>query len=163
MYSNKVKQEIVKKYMSGYGSTKLMKEYDIKGSATILNWVRIFNESGINGLNNLDTKTYFSTSDKMRVIKWLIKYHASYPETAHHFHIRHPTIIWSWYQKYLISGEKGLMSRKEYSQMNSNPKTDAEKLKQVEKENELLRAENAYLKKLDALIQKKSKTIKKPK
>lgn len=163
MFSDKIRIEIVKKYISGTSSPKLMKEYGIKGSGTVSNWVRIFNESGIEGLNNLNTKTYPSTLDKMRVIKWLIKHHASYPEAAHHFHIRHPTIIWSWYQGYLISGEKSLMSRKEYSKMKTTPKTDAEKLKQVEKENELLRAENAYLKKLDALIQKESKTVKKRK
>ncbi|WP_035439341.1 helix-turn-helix domain-containing protein, partial [Latilactobacillus fuchuensis] len=57
MFSDKIRIEIVKKYISGTSSPKLMKEYGIKGSGTVSNWVRIFNESGIEGLNNLNTKT----------------------------------------------------------------------------------------------------------
>lgn len=46
---------------------------------------------------------------------------------------------------------------------NKNSLTPEEKIKQLEKENEILKMENEYLKKLDALVQTRLKQPKKKK
>nr|WP_238328547.1 hypothetical protein [Lactiplantibacillus plantarum] len=47
-----------------------MKEYGIKGNATIYQWLTQFEIFGIQGLENCRRKTFYDYSFKIKVIKW---------------------------------------------------------------------------------------------
>lgn len=82
-------------------------------------------------------------------------------------------MIIQWVQKYDNFGYNGLkidqrgrpkMKKNDnVSSKSVNNLTPKEKVKQLEKENELLKMENEYLKKLDALVQTRLKQQKKKK
>ncbi|WP_370561391.1 helix-turn-helix domain-containing protein [Lactiplantibacillus plantarum] len=70
MFSAKIKQQVLSKYLQGNSSLLLMKEYGIKGSATIYQWLTQFEILGIQGLENCRRKTFYDYSFKIKVIKW---------------------------------------------------------------------------------------------
>ncbi|GEK63077.1 helix-turn-helix domain-containing protein [Lactiplantibacillus argentoratensis] len=87
MFSAKIKQQVLSEYLQETSPLLLMKKYDIKGSATIYQWLTQFEIFGIQGLENCRRKTFYDYSFKIKVIKWRQKHHASYPVTATHFRL----------------------------------------------------------------------------
>jgi len=82
---------------------------------------------------------------------------ASYQDTAIRFNMNDPSLIATWNSKFLKEGVESLKHAKGRPSMSKKPKatvTKAEKImsheEQLERENELLRLEIAYLKKLKA-------------
>src|SRR5699024_11824053 len=76
----------------------------------------------------------------------------SFNNIALHFDIPEPSLIYSWYKLWQSKGIDGLSKPKGRPSMSKKPKKKTDKKltkeQQLEKEIELLRAENAYLKKL---------------
>ncbi|MGP4828363.1 helix-turn-helix domain-containing protein, partial [Psychrobacter sp. T6-4] len=82
----------------------------------------------------------------------------SHSETALKFNISSPSLISHWYKAYRLHGMSGLTSKYKGSTMAPpiTDKPDDEKtLAELKRENEYLRAENAYLKKLDARLRER--------
>ena len=83
---------------------------------------------------------------------------ASYQDTAIEFNMNNPSLIANWNSKFLEEGIEGLKEKvKGRPPMSKNPKIKPVKQEntvsreeQLERENELLRLEIAYLKKLKA-------------
>jgi transposase-like protein len=161
VFSVEIKKTVLKEYFQGKPVGLLMKRYGIKGSATIYQWLDHFKMFGIQGLENNLGKTFYDYSYKMKVIRWRSEHRASFPVTAHHFKIKNPVVIWTWEKKLLQGRLNSQKGRPPKMTKLKEPKT----LKQLQEENEFLRARVAYLEKLGALIQKKQKspTKKKPK
>lgn len=151
MFSKDIQIEEVQMYLAGVPTGQIEKKFNIKGSATILNWVTNIEQFGIQGIKNINrTKTNYTYSFKLRVINWRLKHHASFPVTAKKFGILSPAIIWCWER----ANEEGrLKNRKQGRPIMS--KLEDDKIKQLEKENLYLKVENAYLKKLEALDREK--------
>ena len=159
MFTAKIKQQILKEYFQGASPLKLMRQYDIKGSATIYQWLTKFKLFGIQGLQNYSEKTFYDYSFKIEVIKWRQIHHASYPATAERFRIKNPVTIWDWERKFMEGRLKPFKGRSsKMPDKSSKHKTN----KELQEENEILRIRVAYLEKLEALAQKKSQTKKKP-
>lgn len=78
------------------------------------------------------------------------------PVTAKKFHIRSLIIIWQWERAL----ESGRLNPSKQRRKNNMTKQDDNKIKKLEKENELLRIKVAYLEKLEALA--RGKRIYKP-
>jgi transposase len=106
------------------------------------------------------TYTNYPIEFKMDVLNYMVETGASVTETSAVFNIPTPSTVWNW--KWLVetSGIDALRAKKR----GRPPMKDSKKQKPVEgseealrKENERLRMENAYLKKLQALIQEKEK------
>lgn len=81
----------------------------------------------------------------------------SQSEVALKFNISSPALISHWHKAYRLQGMSGLISKRIGGAAMSKPditdKPDNEKtLAEFKRENEYLRAEVAYLKKLDALL-----------
>lgn len=165
MFSYKVKLAAVQQWLTGSSVSGIMRQYEIKGRATLYEWVRLFNSSGAEGLRSHRRlpKTYYPYSFKMEVIKWRLTHQASFPVTARHFNLRAPTLVWAW-EKALNEGRLKSSKGRPPKLTKTNDHEDDE-LQKLKDENEILKLRNAYLEKLHALAQKKrkSQTKKKPK
>lgn len=162
MFPFEIKQEIITRFVQGVPISKLMKTYHVKGPATIYHWLERYKMFGIQGLMNSSKKTTYDYSFKIKVIKWRQEQQASYPVTAKYFKIKNPVTVWDW-EKQLIAGRLNPRKRRSSSMKNQSGKSISKTLKQLQDENEILRARVAYLEKLEALAQKKSQTKRKPK
>ncbi|WP_334333090.1 helix-turn-helix domain-containing protein [Companilactobacillus sp. HBUAS59544] len=149
------KIKIVTEYLSRCGSTSLAKRYGVANEYMILNWVHNFELRGMD-LN-------YSSHFKVQVLNWKNQNKASPPATALHFNLSSPSTIWQWQKKYDDMGIAGLERRRGNPKVNKrkSPKKISfnninEEIKRLKQENTMLKIQNEYLKKVDALVQKKS-------
>jgi transposase len=161
-YSIKQKEKVVRSILSGQRSiTGASNELGCMRSA-IKRWIEQYNRHGVTGfkLNNGNYDSWF----KLQVVHYYLKKGVSLNQTASYFKIPNEGIISQWVRIYKQSGALWLSPRPrgrkrtsmaQKSKKKINPPTDpiTEKLAALQKENDYLRAENAFLKKLEALVQ----------
>ena len=168
-YSEEYKLKVVKyyfKYKTGYVNTA--KHFGDVSDTSVLQWVRRYKECGEDGFKKNDRKNY-SGDFKVNVIKYMHSHHLSYLETAIHFKLGSNNIVSDWEKIYYEKGPQGLYKRKKTTRnvVKRNmkkplePKEIKKDIKDMTKEElmeqyEYLRMENAYLKKLQALVQKRT-------
>jgi Transposase and inactivated derivatives len=160
-----LKIKVVTEYFNGYGSTTLAKKYGIVKEDLILNWVHSFDLRGIKGLEPRRTNLNYSSQFKVQVLNWKNQNGASLPATALHFNLSSPSTIWQWQKKYDEMGIAGLerlrgnpkmVNHKKQNKSKTDKKDTNEEIKRLKQENLMLKIQNEYLKKVEALAQKKS-------
>lgn len=162
-YSQELKLKAIEMYNSGIGSATICSKLGVSERSTILRWVYLFDKFGFKGLTRPKGLPIYSASFKIKVITWLVRNNASFPETAKHFNISNEGTVWQWKRTFDVHGSSGLASRRKRATTMTDDKkkpTKDDKIKQLEKDNEYLKAENEYLKKLRAVM---DQTRKKPK
>lgn len=160
-YTKEFKLKIVREYHEGIlGYRRLAMKYDVPDKAQVRRWVRAYKEFGEEGLKNRTTRKVYPVQFKLDVLKFRQRTGASYADTATAFNMTSSTIIAGWNKTFVEKGVEGLlpksrgrssMSKKsKKNQFKDNEDKTMSKMKVLEEENELLRLENAYLKKLKA-------------
>lgn len=160
-YSKEFKLECVKRYKNGEyiedpPSIRHQRFHD-----QVLKWVRIFDSLGDVGLDH--NKPTLTVDEKMELIR-RVETGESYSSVAFSAGIE-PGLLIKWHKIYMEKGLDELKSLKRGRKLMSNKKpkseksidemSDKEKLKYYKEQLEYLEAENAYLKKLKALVQQK--------
>ena len=129
---------------------------------TIVRWRKQHRLYGVEGLR-LRNGSYDGLF-KLQVVQYMLRKGLSLMETAIRFKIPNECVVINWLKKYKQQGPSGLLKggrgRKKTGMSKKVRKKPVdpldgrdEKLAALQKEVEYLRAENAFLKKLDALIQ----------
>lgn len=158
-YSDEFKLMIVREYLEGpLGYKLLAKKFGFAGHSQIRKWVNSYKAFGEEGLHRKRSKTDYSVQFKLNVLNFMKQTGASYQETAIEFRLNHPSLITHWNRTFLKEGIEGLKKKpKGRSPMSGNrkkkqtrPEEVTDREEQLERENELLRLEIAYLKKLKA-------------
>ena len=126
-------------------------------------WIEQYQHSGIDAIKPKTRKTKYSSEFKYIVIAVMLAEGLSQSETALKFHISSPALISHWHKAYRLHGMSGLTSKYEGSNTMASPitdKPDDEKTPaELQRELQYLRAENAYLKKLDALLREREQAV----
>ncbi|AXI00245.1 transposase [Sporosarcina sp. PTS2304] len=161
-YNEEFKVRIVLEYLKGeLGYSKLAKKYGVKSHQQIINWVLAYQKYGVEGLTRKNINEIYSVQFKLDVLNFRKRTGASLTETALHFGLTNPPMISSWNKKFLEGGAEALdqpkgrpaMSDKAKNVKRSTqpaPQDTLTREQKLERENELLRLEVAYLKKLKA-------------
>ena len=161
-YSNEFKLKVAKYCVEEYhGYTDAAKYFNIPSETTILQWVRRYKEKGVEGLLK-NQKSSYSGKFKQNVLEYMHKNHLSATETAIKFNLAHHTVVLNWERIYYEEGPQGLYKERRGRSKNMSSKP---RKKKISKENEedliaevqRLRMENTYLKKLQALVQERTK------
>lgn len=163
------KLKVITEYLRGNGSTVLAKKYHIGRDATVLDWVHRFEQNGIASLEACSTNLDYSRQFKIEVLNWRKQHRASLPVTARHFNLSSPSTIWQWEKRFDKYGIEGLerkrgnpktmskhKDKRHQTPVQSEKPAEQDRIKQLERENQMLKIENSFLKKLNALAQKKS-------
>lgn len=164
-YSLETKLSAVADYLNSVESFKDIAQKHCVDMTMLKKWVAKFREHGLAGLQK--TYTNYSVEFKMDVLKFINEMGASIAEATTVFNISSSSMVWKWKHLFETQGidalqpkEKGRPLMKKKPEKNQQVEGSEEALKA---EIERLRMENAYLKKLHALIQEKEKSQNKTK
>lgn len=154
-YSQGFKLKIVQEYIKGkFGYDLLAQKYGIPSPTPIKHWVRAYKAFGEEGLQRKTKSEDYPVQFKLDVLNFMKQTGASYLDTAIRFNMNNPSLIATWNSKFSKEGVEGLKHPKGRPTMSKKPKAKIEKTssreEQLERENEQLRLEVAYLKKLKA-------------
>jgi transposase len=161
-YSSKQKTAAARSILSGRSSIREEAgELGCRKSA-VERWVKQYKQHGVKGF--VFRNNSYEGKFKLLVVRQHLKNGLSLAQTAVDFKIPNESVVIQWLRRYEQQGAAGLLrearGRKKTGMVKRTKKQTAvktgmpeEKLAALQKEVEYLRAENAFLKKLDALIQ----------
>ena len=163
-YSWEFKMECVEKYLQGeWAETPEYAGSQNTFHHKIVEWTRRYKLYGVDGLKHKPMNKDWTAEERFELVSQVLAGKSS-SSVAIEAGIS-DGLLYTWVRKYKQFGYDGLELRKERKPKDpdmskkTKPKdlqqSDYEKLKLLERENEYLRAENAYLKKLRALIVQK--------
>jgi transposase len=160
-YNEEFKFMVVREYQEGILGYKLLaKKHGIKSHKQIVNWVKNYEKFGTEGLMRKKHNKTYSVQFKLDVLSFMKRTGSSVTETALEFGLTNPPMITAWKKAFLEGGAESLdkpkgrplMSDKAKNRRNKETIEDKEMTyeQKLERENELLRLEVEYLKKLQA-------------
>lgn len=159
-YSFEFKLKIVHNYLSGQGGTSfLAKKYGFNDNSQIRKWINTYKEFGEEGLLRSRKNKNYSVQFKLDAIELYLTTELSYQKVANLLKMNNPPLIANWlrtYRKFGIDGlskQKGrppTMPKKKPNETQPLPNKHSQ-LEKLEKENRMLKIENAYLKELRRL------------
>ena len=162
-YSAEFKLQVVQHYLTQeVGATKTAKHFGID-QPTVRAWVALYRTHGDAGLVKRQSKP--DAKYKVKVIKWMAANGCSAFQACAHFNIRSPIAVRRWQRLYNEGGIDALTRPprpknmpKAYKPLDKPPSemTPEELMRELQ----YLRAENAYLKKLEALVQSRKSALK---
>ena len=159
-YSKEFKLEVVKYYLQEHHSySECCKKFNIPSMTPIKQWVDKYQLYGVEGIfKNL--KSSYDGNFKQNVVEYMHTNHLSATETAVHFRIQ-TYVVLKWERIYYEEGPQALYEEYRGRKKNMSSKTKKKLSKELEEdliaENQRLRMENEYLKKLNALVQERIK------
>jgi transposase len=163
------KIQAVKRYLEGTEGHKTIAGTIGVTPGVFLNWIRQYQYHGERAL--IKSYTTYSVEDKLKIINYMNEHGTSIRETAAIFNIPTHSTLSKWKNQFetegvdaLIPSKKGRPLMRKENQKESKKQAPVEgSLEALQAEVERLRMENAYLKKLNALVQNKEKTPNKTK
>lgn len=171
-YSQGFKLKIVQEYLKGkLGYISLAQKYSMPSSTPIEYWVRAYKAFGEEGLQRKTKREEYPVQFKVDVLNFMKQTGASYQDTAIQFKLNNPSLIANWNSKFLKEGIEGLQEKakgrpsmsKKTNVTSTKKQNEMSREEQLERENELLRLEVAYLKKLKAFRENPERFLEKHK
>jgi transposase len=157
-FSSDEKYLAVQAYLTGKESYRGIAERIGIDHKSVMKWVALYQAHGIEGL--VRGYTTYSKQFKMDVLNFIKESGTSHLETAAIYNIPAPSTITQWKKVLSEQGEDALNLKKKGrpSMKKENKSTPPEgSAEAIQAELDRLRMENAYLKKLNALVQSKEK------
>ncbi len=163
-YNEAFKRQVVQEYLTGrIGTRALSEKYEV-GRSVLQRWVSAWQHHGESGLRKKHEA--YSAEFKLAVLQRMWRDGLSYRQVSALFNLREANGVTRWERQYDEGGFEALKPRRrgrapKMPQPKQSPKPppapaqDERSREDLLKENEYLRAEVAYLKKLDALLRAK--------
>lgn len=150
--------QAVQRYLNGHESMKIIAKDLGVTHRVIGDMVRLYQENGIEAF--LKSYTNYSAEFKMNVLNYMNETGTSSIDTAAIFNISSSGMIRTWKKKFenggydaLVSKKKGASSMKKDTEKRTKPTPTKGSLEELEARIKQLEMENAYLKKLNTLVQ----------
>ena len=159
-YSSEFKLKVVKYCVEdNHSMCSAARKFGIPSSTPLKEWIRKYKEHGTEGLIK-QQKSSYSGEFKQNVVEYMHNNHLSATETAVHFRLQTSVVI-KWKHIYYEEGPQSFYKEQRGRSKDMSSKSKKKLSKEVEEdlvtENQRLRMENEYLKKLNALVQERIK------
>lgn len=159
-FSNEFKLEVIQYYLKNGGLKRTANHFNIGSDLTVTRWVKKYQKHGPAGL--LKNIYKYDGKFKQDVVEYMHDNHLSLNETAMHFNLGNHDIVGKWERIYYEEGPQALYEERRGRNKNMSSKPSKKKLSKENEEDlieevQRLRMENAYLKKLQALVQERTK------
>jgi transposase len=164
-YSKEVKTAAVLDYLSGnYSMTEIVRKYEMSGKSVLEKWIKNYNDhrelKATQRMDNSMIKGRSTTpEERLEIVMYCFQNEKNYHQASELFKVSYQQ-VYQWVKKYEKEGKDGLKDKRGRSK--SEPELTPEEkiqreMKRLELENERLRAENAFLKKLKELERRRLK------
>jgi transposase-like protein len=159
-YSKELKLTAVRDYLSGeYSQYEIVRLYEISSRSVLQGWINKYNshrdlKDTPEGRTSSMTKGRKTTWDeRLTIVSYCLKNGKNYHKTAEVYEVSYQQ-VYQWVKKFEHGGDGALRDKrgrnKEEIELSTEEKIKLE-MKKLERENERLRAENAFLKKLEEI------------
>lgn len=155
-YSADLKLQAVKDYLDGELSQyQIIDKYKIASRSQLANWIKKYNGhsslKAYTGGTTAMTKGRTTTlQERIDIVLYCLAHQQDYRKAAEQFKVSYQQ-VYGWVKKYEVGGQEALQDGRGRTKA-PEELTDADRhklaMKKLEYENERLRAENAFLKKL---------------
>ena len=155
-YTKEFKKMVVQEYLNGEGSMRdLCYKHDISSMTILLNWINSYNSH--EELKDYDPKgdVYMTKrrkttiEERNEIVQYCLEHNKEYKLAAEHFDVSYAQ-VYQWVQKYLKSGEDGLIDnrgkRKDESQLSE--------LERLRRENERLKRQLEHKEREEIILKK---------
>lgn len=158
-YSAQLKLQAVKDYLKGQLSQyQIIDKYKISSTRQLFNWIKKYNGhsslKAYRGEAKAMTKGRSTTwQERIEIVQYCLMNQHDYQKTAEQFKVSYQQ-VYQWVKKFEDGGQDALKDgrgRKKAPEELTDADQQKLKMKQMEYEIERLRAENAFLKKLEEL------------
>lgn len=159
-YSKELKLAAVQDYLSGdYSYSEVTRNYEISSTTLLRKWIKKYTshrelKDTSKGRTTTMTKGRNTTlNERIEIVFYCIENGKDYQTAAETFKVSYQQ-VYQWVKKYENGGEEALRDKrgrkKEEVELSAEQKMKLE-MQKIERENERLRAENAFLKKLEEI------------
>jgi len=159
-YSAELKLQAVRDYVEKkLSQSQIIYKYKIASTTQLANWIKKYNGhsnslTAYSGGTKAMTKGRTTTwQERIDIVLYCLVNGQDYTKTASHFHVSYQQ-VYSWAKKYEAGGEEALRDGRGRTKA-PEELTEADRhrlaMQKLEYENARLRAENAFLKKLEEL------------
>lgn len=160
VYTNELKLQAIKTYLSGCGSLKeIAAKYGLRSDKTLRSWLKVYNSGKdfghkLSGGSRMKQGRETTQEERIAIVKDCLENGSNYGETAIKYNISYQQ-IYTWMKKFKELGEVGLEDRRGQRTVAQEPRTELEELRikmaQLEHELYMTKMERDLLKKLDEL------------
>lgn len=132
--------------------------------AMLRNWIRKFDKKGVEGLERSRKNAVYNQDFKIKIVQEYLSSEISYSDLALKYNISNYSLITRWKLDYEKDGIIGLQKNRKGrppimrdikpskdKRTSQEKKNDKDEIKELKMQNEILRAQNALLKKYQAL------------
>lgn len=159
-YSKELKEQAVSDFLSGkYSCRELVRKYEISSSSVLRKWIkrhtghRELKASGKGMSQSMTEGRSTSLKERIEIVNFCIAHRNDYQNAAETYSVSYQQ-VYQWVKKYELGGEEALEDRRGRKRTGEEL-TDEDRIKlaikKLEAENTRLRAEVAFLKKLEEL------------
>lgn len=159
-YSKELKESAVRDYLSGeYSQREVIRMHGISGAGVLHKWIRKYNghrelkDTGKGRSNSMTKGRKTTLEERTQIAIHCIDNERDYQSTAEKYEVSYQQ-VYQWVKKYEAGGSDALKDgrgkRKEELELSPEDKVKLE-MKKLERENERLKTENLFLKKLEEI------------
>lgn len=159
-YSKELKLAAIQDYQSGrYTIREVTRKYEISSTSVLRKWIKDYNchreiKATSKGMSHSMTKGRSTTwEERIEIVTYCISNDKNFQKAAEIYKVSYQQ-VYQWVKKYEENGEQGLEDRrgrtKSAEELTQEDRMRL-KIQQMECENERLRAENLFLKKLEEI------------
>ncbi|QDX91194.1 transposase [Brevibacillus laterosporus] len=158
-YSAELKLQAVKDYLyGGLSQYQIIDKYKIASRTQLSNWVKKYNghsslKTYTGGVKAMTKGRSTTWQERIDIVLYCLTHHHDYQKTAEQYQVSYQQ-VYQWVKKYENDGQDALQDgRGRKKALEELTEADRQKfaMKKLEYENERLRAENAFLKKLQEI------------
>lgn len=159
-YSKELKEQAVRDFLSGkYSFREIARKYELPNKEVLRRWINWHNghrelKATGKGIRQSMTKGRSTTwKERIEIVQYCIAHNNDYQNAAEIYCVSYQQ-VYQWVNKYELGGEDALRDRrgrkKDEEELSAEDRRTLA-IKKLEVENKRLRAENAFLKKLEEL------------
>lgn len=160
VYSKELKLSAIRDYQSGeYSLREVSIKYGLSDKSTLSNWIKKYNshreikETSKERTSSMTKGRKTTWDERIQIVINCLGNGKDYQKTAELYNVSYQQ-VYQWVKKYENGGDEALKDKrgrnKEETELTPEEKFKLQ-MKKLERENERLRAENAFLKKLEEI------------